>query len=89
MPGLVHHTLFVALREGQHEVISRRMVLQPVEGRGVLKALGEVSLREKAIAEIDGVWTAWVDGTAPDLDVPTASMYWFAAVSAYPDIALG
>ncbi|MEM9468175.1 MAG: DUF3179 domain-containing (seleno)protein [Actinomycetota bacterium] len=41
------------------------------------------------IAEIDGVWTAWVDGTEPDLGLPTASMYWFAAVSAYPDIVLG
>ena len=41
------------------------------------------------LAEIDGVWTAWVAGTEPELDVPTASMYWFAAVSAYPDLALG
>ena len=58
MPGLVHHTLFVALREGQHEVISRRMVLQPAKGGGVLKALGEVGLRKTAIAEINGVTSA-------------------------------
>ena len=41
------------------------------------------------IAEIEGVWTAWVDGTEPDLEVPTASMFWFAAVSAHPDLVLG
>ena len=41
------------------------------------------------IAEIDGVWTAWPAGTEPVLDVPTASMYWFAALTAYPEIVLG
>ncbi|MEM8708833.1 MAG: DUF3179 domain-containing (seleno)protein, partial [Actinomycetota bacterium] len=42
------------------------------------------------IAEIDGVWTAWPDGTEPDLgDTPTASMYWFAAAGAYPGLQLG
>jgi len=42
------------------------------------------------IARIDGVWTAWPDGDEPDLgDTPTASMYWFAAVSAYHDLVLG
>ena len=55
MPGFVHHTLFVAFGEGQHEVISSRMVLQPAKGCGVLKALGEVGLRKTAIAEIHGI----------------------------------
>lgn len=41
------------------------------------------------IAEIDGVWTAWPAGTEPALDGPTASMYWFAALTAYPEIVLG
>ncbi|MEM9519510.1 MAG: DUF3179 domain-containing (seleno)protein [Actinomycetota bacterium] len=41
------------------------------------------------IAQVDGDWTAWVAGTEPDLDVPTASMFWFAAVSAYPTLELG
>lgn len=41
------------------------------------------------IAEIDGVWTAWPAGTEPAIDGPTASMYWFAALTAYPEIVLG
>ena len=55
MPGFVHHTLFVAFGERQHEVIPGRMVLQPAKGCGVLKALGEVGLRKTAIAEIHGI----------------------------------
>ena len=39
-------------------MISRRMVLQPAKGGGVLKALGEVGLRETAIAQINGVTRA-------------------------------
>lgn len=41
------------------------------------------------VARIDGVWTAWPAGTEPEIDGPTASMYWFAAVVAYPDLELG
>lgn len=40
------------------------------------------------IANVDGTWTAWPDGEAPPLDEPTASMYWYAALAAHPDITL-
>ena len=47
------------------------------------------TMSKPTIAEIDGVWTAWPAGTEPALDGPTASMYWFAALTAYPEIVLG
>ena len=58
MPGFVHHTLLISLREGQNKVISSGMVLEPAESVGVLKALGEVGFRNPAITKINGITSA-------------------------------
>ena len=58
MPGLVHHTLLIPLREGENKVISSGMILQPPKGIGVLKTLGQIGFRDAAIPQINGIASA-------------------------------
>ena len=58
MPGFVHHTLLISLRERQNKVITSGMVLEPAESVGVLKALGKVGFRNTTITKINGVTSA-------------------------------
>ena len=53
MPRFVAHSLAIAFGKREHELVPSPIGLQPGEGSGLLKRLGEVGSRLGTITEID------------------------------------